>query len=150
MWKEFREFAMRGNVIDLAVGIVIGAAFGRIVSSFVNDILMPPLGLLLGQVDFSNLFVNLSSTSYKSVAEAKAAGAATLNYGLFINSVIDFIIVAFAIFLMLRGINKLHRPPAPPAPTTHPCPYCLTAIPLQATRCPACTSPVEPARAPAE
>ncbi len=105
MWKEFREFAMRGNVIDLAVGIVIGAAFGRIVSSFVNDILMPPLGLLLGQVDFSNLFVNLSSTSYKSVAEAKAAGAATLNYGLFINSVIDFIIVAFAIFLMLRGLN---------------------------------------------
>lgn len=149
-FKEFRAFLLRGNVVDLAVGIVIGAAFGRIVSSFVNDILMPPLGLLLGQVDFSNLFVNLSGTSYKSVAAAKAAGAATLNYGLFINSVIDFIIVAFAIFLMLRGINKLHRPPAPPAPMTRPCPYCLTTIPLQATRCPACTSTVEPVRAPAE
>ncbi len=147
MWKEFREFAVRGNVVDLAIGIVIGAAFGKIVTSFVNDILMPPLGLALGQVDFSNLFINLSGGSYRSVAEAKAAGAATINYGVFINTVIDFFIVAFAIFLVVRGINRLRREPAPPTPTTRSCPYCLTTIPLQATRCPACTSQIEPMRA---
>ena len=143
MWKEFREFAMRGNVVDLAVGLVIGAAFGKIVTSFVADVLMPPLGLLLGKVDFSNLFINLSGRSYGSLAEAKAAGAPTINYGLFINSVIDFIIVAFAIFLVVRGINKLRRQPPPATPTTRGCPFCLTMIPLQATRCPACTSQVE-------
>ncbi len=143
MWKEFREFAMRGNVIDLAVGIVIGAAFGKIVSSLVNDIIMPPLGLILGQVDFSNLFINLSAKPYGSLAEAKAAGAPTINYGLFINTVIDFLIVAFAIFLMVRAINRLKRAPPPATPTTRPCPYCLSSIPLEATRCPACTSEVK-------
>jgi large conductance mechanosensitive channel len=143
MWKEFREFAMRGNVVDLAVGLVIGAAFGKIVTSFVSDVLMPPLGLLLGKVDFSNLFINLSGGSYASLAEAKAAGAPTINYGMFINTVIDFIIVAFAIFLVVRGINKLRSQPPPATPTTRGCPYCLTMIPLQATRCPACTSQVE-------
>lgn len=146
MWKEFREFAMRGNVIDLAVGLVIGAAFGKIVTSLVNDILMPPLGLALGEVDFSNLFINLSGGEYRSLAEAKAAGAATINYGVFINTIIDFAIVAFAIFLLVRGINRLRRQPAPPTPTTRSCPYCLTTIPLQATRCPACTSALDAMR----
>jgi large conductance mechanosensitive channel len=140
MLKEFREFAMRGNVVDLAVGVIIGAAFGKIVTSLVNDIIMPPLGLVLGQVDFSNLFISLSGKSYGSLAEAKAAGAATLNYGVFINNVLDFIIVAFAVFLLVRGINRLHHAPPPQAPTTRPCPYCLTAVPMAATRCPACTS----------
>lgn len=149
MWKEFREFAMRGNVVDLAVGLVVGAAFGKIVTSFVSDILMPPLGLALGKVDFSNLFINLSGGSYRSLADAKAAGAATINYGAFINTVIDFVIVAFAIFLLVRGINRLRREPAPPTPTTRSCPYCITTVPLQATRCPACTSPLEAMR-PAE
>src|SRR4051794_14446651 len=109
MWKEFREFALRGNVVDLAIGIIIGAAFGRIVSSFVNDILMPPLGLLLGRVDFSNLFISLSSQHYATLAEAKQAGAPTLNYGVFINTLIDFVIVAFAIFLLVQQINRLTR-----------------------------------------
>jgi large conductance mechanosensitive channel len=145
MWKEFREFAMRGNVVDLAIGIVIGAAFGRIVTSLVNDLIMPPLGLILGHVDFTNLFIDLSGTSHPSLAAAKAAGAATINYGIFINSIIDFIIVAFAVFLVMRGINRLRRAPPPPSPTTRGCPYCLTVIPLQATRCPACTSTVEAA-----
>jgi len=144
MLKEFREFAMRGNVVDLAIGVVIGAAFGRIVTSLVNDVLMPPLGVVIGQVDFSDLFLSLSGKHYNSLAEAKAAGAATLNYGLFINSIIDFIIVAFAIFLLVKGINRLYRQKPPPAaaPTTRPCPYCLTAIPIAASRCPACTSTV--------
>jgi large conductance mechanosensitive channel len=141
MLKEFREFAMRGNVVDLAVGVIIGAAFGKIVTSLVNDIIMPPLGLVLGQVDFSNLFISLSGKSYGSLAEAKAAGAATLNYGLFINNVLDFVIVAFAVFLLVRGINRLHHAPPPP-PSTRPCPYCLTAVLLAATRCPACTSSI--------
>jgi large conductance mechanosensitive channel len=141
MFKEFRDFAMRGNVIDLAVGLVVGAAFGKIVTSFVGDILMPPLGLLLGHVDFSNLFINLSAKHYDSLAEAKAAGAATLNYGLFINTVLDFLIVAFAVFLLVRQVNRLIHKPAPPAaPTTKDCPYCATPIPLKATRCPHCTS----------
>ena len=140
MLKEFREFAMRGNVVDLAIGLIIGAAFGKIVTSFVNDVLMPPLGLLLGKVDFSNLFVNLSGKSYASVAEAKAAGAATLNYGMFINTVIDFVIVAFAIFLLVKQINRLKRPEAPAAPSTKDCPFCATAIPIKASRCPHCTS----------
>jgi len=149
MLKEFREFAMRGNVVDLAVGIIIGAAFGKIVTSFVSDILMPPLGLLLGQVDFSSIFINLSGTHYDSIAAAKAAGAATLNIGLFINTIIDFVIVAFAVFLLVKQINRLtKKPEAPAAPTTKDCPYCATAIPIAAVRCPHCTS--ELAKAPAE
>src|SRR6185437_7742428 len=142
MWKEFRDFAMRGNVLDLAIGVIIGAAFGKIVTSLVNDIIMPPLGLALGEVDFSSLFINLSGTHYNSLAEAKAAGAATLNVGLFINAVIDFLIVAFAIFLLVKQINRFAPKPPPPAaaPATKDCPYCLTAIPLKATRCPSCTS----------
>jgi len=146
MWKEFRDFAMRGNVVDLAVGFIIGAAFGKIVTSLVNDVLMPPLGLVLGKVDFSNLFIDLSGQHHASLAEAKQAGAATINYGIFVNTVLDFIIVAFAIFLLIRQINRLNRrgrTEAPPAPTKKPCPYCLTEIPLAATRCPACTSQLE-------
>lgn len=144
MFKEFKEFAMRGNVLDMAIGIIIGAAFGKIVSSFVNDILMPPIGLLLGQVDFSNLFINLSGVPYTSLAEAKAAGAPTINYGVFLNTVLDFVIVAFAVFLVIRQINRLRRQPepAPAAPTTKECPYCFSVISIRATRCPYCTSEV--------
>jgi len=142
MLKEFKEFAMRGNVVDMAVGIIIGAAFGKIVSSLVNDILMPPIGVLLGKVDFSNLFVNLSGKSYATVAEAKAAGAATISYGIFINHIIDFTIVAFAVFVLVRQINRLRRQPeeVPAEPTTKECPYCLSNISLKAIRCPHCTS----------
>jgi large conductance mechanosensitive channel len=141
MWKEFREFAMRGNVVDLAIGIIIGAAFGKIVTSLVNDILMPPIGVLLGKVDFSNLFINLSGQHYASLAEAKTAGAATLNYGVFINNVIDFLIVAFAVFIVMREINRLtKKAEAEPTPTTKDCPYCLSKIALKAIRCPQCTS----------
>jgi large conductance mechanosensitive channel len=148
MLKEFREFAMRGNVVDLAVAVVIGAAFGKIVSSLVNDILMPPIGLLLGRVDFSNIFVNLSGTHYDSLAAAKAAGAATINIGLFVNTLIDFLIVAFAIFMVVRQLNRLTRkPPEVKAPTTKECPYCVSTIPLKATRCPDCTSDLQPVRA---
>ena len=152
MLKEFREFAMRGNVVDLAVGIILGAAFGKIVTSLVNDVLMPPLGLLLGKVDFSSLFLNLSGTHYNTIAEAKAAGAATINYGIFINTIIDFVIVSFAVFLLVRQINRLTKKPAPPAmPTTKECPYCIAAVPLRATRCPSCTSDLTaPALQPAE
>jgi large conductance mechanosensitive channel len=144
MLKEFKEFAMRGNVIDLAIGIIIGAAFGKIVTSFVSDVLMPPVGLALGKADFSSLFINLSGKPYASLAEAKAAGAATLNYGLFVNSIIDFIIVAFAIFLVVKTINKLQRQkPAPVTElTTKECPFCLSSIPVKATRCSQCTSQV--------
>jgi large conductance mechanosensitive channel len=144
MLKEFKEFAMRGNVLDMAVGIIIGAAFGKIITSLVTDILMPPLGLVLGKVDFSSLFLNISGKSYDSLAAAKAAGAATVNYGIFINNVIDFLIVAFAIFLLVRQVNRWGKPaPAPaPAPTTKACPFCATQIPLAATRCPNCTSEI--------
>jgi large conductance mechanosensitive channel len=147
MFREFREFAMRGNVVDLAVGIIIGAAFGKIVTSLVNDIVMPPVGLLLGRVDFSSLFINLSGQPYASLAEAKAAGAPTINYGVFLNSVIDFVIVAFAIFLLVRFINRLSRQPevTPAAPTTRECPFCVSSIPLRATRCPQCTSTLQSA-----
>jgi large conductance mechanosensitive channel len=147
MFREFREFAMRGNVVDLAVGIIIGVAFGKIVTSLVNDIIMPPIGLILGRVDFSNLFLNLSGQPYASLAEAKAAGAPTINYGVFLNNVIDFVIVAFAIFLLVRFINRLSRQPeaAPAAPTTRECPFCLSSIPLRATRCPHCTSTLQAA-----
>jgi large conductance mechanosensitive channel len=144
VFKEFKEFAIKGNVMDMAVGIIIGAAFGRIVGSLVSDVLMPPIGLLLGKVDFANLFINLSGTGYPSVAAAKAAGAPTLNYGMFFNTVLEFLIVAFAVFLVVRQINRLRREPAPAAPATRDCPHCLTAIPLKATRCPACTSQVTP------
>ncbi|MFI5341543.1 MAG: large conductance mechanosensitive channel protein MscL [Candidatus Methylomirabilales bacterium] len=147
MLKEFKEFAMRGNVLDMAVGIIMGAAFGKIVTSFVSDVLMPPLGLVLGKVDFSNLFINLSGKSYASLAEAKAAGAATLNVGLFINTVIDFVLVAFAIFLLVKQVNRLRREPeaVPAAPTTKECAYCASSIPIKATRCPHCTSALQAA-----
>lgn len=142
MWKEFKEFALRGNVIDLAIGIIIGAAFGKIVTSFVSDILMPPIGLVLGKVDFANLYLNLSGQQYASLADAKAAGAATINYGIFLNTILDFVIVAFVIFLFVRQVNRMKRKEAaaPAAPTTKECPYCFSAIPIKATRCPHCTS----------
>jgi large conductance mechanosensitive channel len=139
MLKEFRDFAMRGNVVDLAIGIIIGAAFGKIVTSLVNDILMPPLGVVLGKVDFSNLFIDLSSTHYDSVAAAKAAGAATINYGTFINNIIDFVIVAFAVFLLVKQMNRL-LPKAEAPAATKECPYCKSTISAAATRCPNCTS----------
>jgi large conductance mechanosensitive channel len=140
MLKEFKAFAMRGNVLDMAVGIIIGAAFGRIITSLVGDIIMPPLGLVLGKVDFSNLFLNISGKSYETLAQAKAAGAATINYGSFINTVIDFLIVAFVIFLLVRQVNRWSKPAPAAAPATKNCPRCATEIPLAATRCPHCTS----------
>jgi large conductance mechanosensitive channel len=145
MLKEFKEFTMRGNVLDMAIGIVIGVAFGKIVTSFVNDVVMPPIGLLLGKVDFSNLFIDLSGKSYATLAEAKAAGAATIKYGLFLNTVVDFVIVAFVIFLLIQQINRMKRQPeaAPAAPTTKECPYCLSSIAIKATRCSHCTSDVK-------
>jgi large conductance mechanosensitive channel len=150
MLKEFREFAMRGNVVDLAVGVIIGAAFGKIVSSLVADIVMPPLGLLIGQVDFSNLFINLSGHKVQTLAEAKLAGAATIYYGAFLNNVLDFVIVAFAVFLLVRQMNRLMRwrqAATPEEPTTTSCPYCLSTIALKARRCPHCTSDLETAAA---
>lgn len=141
MLKEFKEFAMRGSVLDLAVGVIIGAAFGKVVSSFVEDVLMPPIGRLLGHVDFSSLFINLSGTSYASLADAKAHGAATLNYGIFLNTIINFVIVAFAVFLLVRSVNKWMPKPAPPA-TTKDCPQCAMPIPLAAKKCGHCTSAV--------
>ncbi len=143
MLKEFKEFALKGNVIDMGVGIIIGAAFGKIVSSLVSDILMPPLGLLIGKVDFSNLFLSLSEKQYPSLAAAKAAGAATLNYGMFINNVIDFVMVAFALFILIRWVNRLKKPvPAPPPPALKDCPECLSHIPALARRCAFCSSVV--------
>jgi large conductance mechanosensitive channel len=145
MLKEFKEFAMRGDVVDMAVGIIVGAAFGGIVTSFVNDVLMPPLGLLLGKTDFSNLFLTLKGGTFATLAQAKAAGATTLNYGVFVNTVINFLIVAFAVFLLVRQVNRLKRQPAPApaAPTTKECPHCFTSIPLKARRCPNCTSELQ-------
>ena len=140
MIKEFREFVMRGNVMDLAVGVIIGAAFGKIVGSLVNDVLMPAIGLLLGHVDFSNLFVTLGEGKFNTVAAAKAAGVATLNYGVFLNTIIEFLIVAFAIFMVVKWVNSLRRPAPAAAPTTKDCPHCATAIPLAAKKCPNCTS----------
>lgn len=139
---EFKEFAVKGNVVDLAVGVIIGAAFGKVVTSFVSDVLMPPIGRLLGGFDFTNLFISLSGKSFATLAEAKAAGAPTLNYGVFFNTIIDFTIVAFAVFLLVKQMNRLKREaPAPAAaPTTRDCPYCLSAIPLKATRCAHCTA----------
>ena len=144
MLREFREFAMRGNLVDMAIGIVIGAAFGRIISSLVGDIIMPPIGLALGGLDFANLFVALKGGPFPSVAAAKAAGAPTINYGVFIITIIDFIIVAFVIFLLVRQINRMRRQ-AEAAPTTKSCPYCVSTIPLKAVRCPNCTSELKAA-----
>ena len=145
MMKEFKAFAMRGSVIDLAVGVIIGAAFGKIISSLVADIIMPPIGWLLGGVDFNNMFIVLSGGSYATLADAQAAGAVTINYGVFLNTVIDFIIVAIVLFLLLRPINKLTTKPEPAAaaPATKECPYCCSAIAIKATRCPNCTSELE-------
>ncbi len=151
MFKEFKEFAVRGNVVDMAVGIIIGTAFGTIVKSLVADVIMPPIGLLLGNVDFSNLFAVLRQGTppgpYPTPAEASAAGAVTLNYGMFINTVISFVIVAFAVFLLIRSINRLKRKDetAPPPPNTKQCPFCVTTIDKAATRCPSCTSQLDAA-----
>jgi large conductance mechanosensitive channel len=146
MFKEFKEFTLRGNVVDMAVGIIIGAAFGGIVNSFVSDVVMPPIGLLLGNVDFSNLYIILKEGTaagpFASLAEAKKAGAVTVSYGVFINTIINFLIIAFVVFLFIRNINKLRRKEEAPltAPTTKDCIYCFSKIPIQATRCPHCTS----------
>jgi large conductance mechanosensitive channel len=140
MLKEFKEFALKGNVLDMAVGIIIGAAFGKIVSSFVSDVILPPFGLVLGKVDFNELFVNLSDKTFNTLAEAKAAGAPVLKYGVFINTIIDFVIVAFVIFLVVQQINRLKKAPQPAPPNTKECPFCFSAIPIKATRCPQCTS----------
>lgn len=147
MLKEFKEFVLRGNVVDMAVGIIIGVAFGAIVTSLVNDVVMPPIGLLLGGVNFANLYILLKpgnpAPPYASLVDAHAAGAVTLNYGLFINTIVSFLIVAFVVFLLIRSINRMKRQeeaPPPPEPTTKDCPYCLSAIPIKATRCAHCTS----------
>jgi large conductance mechanosensitive channel len=147
MLKEFKEFAMRGNVLDMAVGIIVGGAFGQIVNSFVQDVMMPPVGRVLGHADFSNLFVTLTGQHYDTLAAAKAAGAATLNYGMFLNTVINFVIVAFAVFLLVRQVNHFMPKPAPVpvAPTTRDCPYCLSAVPAKAIKCAHCTSDLRPA-----
>ena len=151
MLKDFRDFVMRGNVLDLAVGIIIGAAFGSVVNSLVNDILMPPLGLLLSGVDFSNLFINLGGGSYESLSAAQEAGAATINYGLFINNLISFLIMALAVFLVVRGVQAAQKmaetdeEEAPAEPTEKECPFCFTMIPVKATRCPHCTSELDSA-----
>lgn len=145
MFKEFKEFVTRGNVIDLAIGIVIGAAFGKIVTSFVSDILMPPIGLLLGNMDFSNLFVNLSRTHYDTIKAAKDAGAPTINYGVFLGTLVDFVIVGFAIFIVIRQINRMKRKSAQEAPATKECAFCASSIPIKAVRCPNCTSDLKPA-----
>jgi large conductance mechanosensitive channel len=138
MWKDLKAFILRGNVLDLSVGIIIGTAFGKIVTSLVNDVIMPPIGLLLGKIDFSNLFVNLSGRPLESLAAAKAAGAVTINYGVFVNAVLDFLIVGVVIFFLIRGINRLFAKSkaAPSAPSTKDCPFCLSAIPIRASRCP--------------
>jgi large conductance mechanosensitive channel len=140
MWSKFREFVMRGNVIDLATGVILGASFGKITTSLVEDVLMPPIGLVLGQVDFSNLFINLSGRPAASVAEAKAAGVPVVAYGQFINTVIDFLIVAFVVFLLVQSVERVRRKPEAAAPVTRECPYCAMKIPAKAVRCPECTS----------
>jgi large conductance mechanosensitive channel len=140
MLKEFKTFAMQGNVLDMAVGIIIGAAFGKIVSSVVGDVLMPPIGLLVGNVDFSNLFINLSGEDYASLVQAKAAGAPVIAYGVFLNTLIDFVVVAFVVFLLVKQINRLKTQPPPAAPNTKECPHCLSNIPIKASRCAFCTA----------
>ena len=150
MWKEFKEFAMKGNVIDLAIGVVIGGAFGKIVTSLVNDIIMPVVGSLVGKVDFSNLYINLSGQQFNSLQEAQAAGAATINYGLFLNNLINFLIIAFSIFIVIKQINKIKnftmkKEEVKVEATEKDCPYCCTKIDIKATRCPHCTSVLEEA-----
>ncbi|MBT1072920.1 large conductance mechanosensitive channel protein MscL [Pelotalea chapellei] len=140
MLKEFKEFALKGNVVDLAVAVIIGGAFGKIITSFVSDILMPPLGMVLGKVDFTNLFINLSGTPFATLKEAKAAGAPVISYGVFINTVIDFTLVAFAIFIALKWLSKLKKEPLPAPPNTKECGFCYSSIPVKASRCPQCTS----------
>ncbi|QSV45885.1 large conductance mechanosensitive channel protein MscL [Geobacter benzoatilyticus] len=140
MMQEFKEFAVKGNVVDLAVGVIIGGAFGKIVTSFVSDIVMPPLGMVMGKVNFTDLFINLSDTPYDSLKAAKDAGAPVISYGVFINTMIDFIIIAFVIFLVIKQINRLKKEPAPAPPNTKDCPYCLSAVPVKATKCGFCTS----------
>lgn len=142
MLKEFKEFAIRGNVIDLAIGIIIGGAFGKVVDSLVKDMIMPPVGMIMGKVNFASLFINLSATQYATLEEAKKAGAATLNYGMFISTIVDFLIMAFVVFLMVKQINRMKKEAPVPAaaPDSKECPFCLSKIPLQATRCPHCTS----------
>jgi large conductance mechanosensitive channel len=144
VWQEFKKFAVRGNVVDLAVGVIIGSAFGKITTSLVSDVIMPVVGLLIGKVDFANLFISLNGKSYPSLAVAKAATAPTLNYGLFINTVLDFLILAFAVFWLIRLINRVKGPKEEPASTTRECPYCLSDIPKRAVRCASCTATVEP------
>lgn len=139
MLREFREFIMKGNALDMAIGIVLGVAFGAVIGSLVADIILPPIGLLLGGLDFSNLFIRLAGSPARTLAEAKAAGAVTLNYGVFLNRIVDFVIIGFVLFLIVRQVNKL-RPPAAPPVTTKECPYCFSQIPIKATRCPQCTS----------
>jgi large conductance mechanosensitive channel len=145
MWKEFRLFILRGNVLELAVAVVLGAAFGRVVTSLVEDILMPPIGLALGGVDFKNLFLDLSGRGYATLAEAQAAGAPTLRYGVFLNTIVNFLIIAFTIFLLVRQINRMFAPSTPAAPLTRDCPFCLSPVPLSARRCAHCTSELTPA-----
>jgi large conductance mechanosensitive channel len=146
MLKEFKAFAMRGNVLDMAIGVILGAAFGKIVSSLVSDILMPPIGLLMGHVDFSSLFVNLSGQPQPSLGAAKAAGAPTINYGVFLQTMLDFVIIAFVIFMIVKQVNRFKEPDAAPAPSSNKnCPYCLSEIPVKATRCAHCTSDVKAA-----
>ena len=140
MLKEFKEFAMKGPVVDLAVGVIIGAAFGKIIASLVDDIIMPPIGRMLGNVDFANLFINLSDKVYPSVAAAKAAGAATINYGIFFNAIFNFVIIAFVLFILIRQLNAMKKPAPAATPSTKDCPHCLSAVPLKATRCAHCTS----------
>ncbi len=143
MLSEFKKFVMRGNVLDLAVAVILGGAFGKITASLVSDVLMPVVGLGLGKVDFSQLFINLSGTDYPTLTEAEEAGAAVMKYGAFINTIVEFLIIAFAIFLVVKAANRLKKPEPAAAPTTKDCPKCFTAIPLKATRCPNCTSEVE-------
>lgn len=143
MWNDFKAFIARGNVMDLAIGLIIGTAFSKIVSTLVTNIVMPPIGLLLGRVDFSSLYINLSSHPYASLTQAQAAGAPVIAYGLFINSIIDFLIIAMVIFLVIRWLGHLKKPSAAAAPTTKSCPYCISTIPLTATRCPQCTALLE-------
>lgn len=147
MWKEFKAFAMKGSVLDMAIGIIIGVAFGRIITSLVNDIIMPPLGLLLGHIDFSNFFVSLTSAHFNTLADAKKAGAAVIAYGQFVNTIINFIIVAFAMFLVVKWFTSMKKPEAPVAPATRDCPFCFSSVPIKATRCPHCTSTLAPAGA---
>jgi large conductance mechanosensitive channel len=143
MLTEFKDFIMRGNVVDMAIGIIVGVAFGKIVTSLVNDVIMPPVGLLMGKVDFKDLYINLSGQTYPSLEAARAAGAPTISYGLFLNTILDFVIVAFIIFLLIHTISRIKRPVTKaPEPISRDCPFCCTSIPIKATRCPHCTSPL--------